>query len=69
MVAGTYRWAFLAASLVLLTIGGFQLSQARRACRSGGSLSVLVFGASAVIVGLVALFPQVIAALMADWLP
>jgi hypothetical protein len=68
-VAGTYRWAFLAASVGLLAVGVVQLLQARRACRPRGAGSVLILGASTTIVLLVVLFPQVIAVLLADWIP
>ena len=68
MVAGSYRWSFLAASVVLLAVGGVQLGQARRACRAGGRASPVFLGVSAAIVLLVVLFPQVVAGLLADWM-
>jgi hypothetical protein len=69
MVAGTYRWSFLGASVVLLAIGAAQLVQARRACKPRGSTSIVILTFSAAVVLLVVLFPQVIAGLLADWMP
>ena len=69
MLAGTYRWLFLGISAVLLAIGALQLVQARRAYRPRGTASVVILGASAGLVMLVVLFPQVIAGLLADWMP
>ncbi len=69
MVAGTYRWSFLGASVVLLAVGAVQLVQARRACRPRGSASLGILGVSATIVLVVVLFPQMIAGLLADWMP
>ena len=36
MVAGSYRWSFLGASVVLLAVGAVQLVRARRACQPRG---------------------------------
>jgi hypothetical protein len=69
IVAGTYRWSFVGASVVLLAVGTAQLGYARRVCRPHGSDSMLVLALSATIVLLVVLFPQVIAGLLADWMP
>lgn len=69
MLAGTYRWSFLGVSAVLLAIGAVQLVQARRACRPRGTTSVVILGASVALLMLVVLFPQVIAGLLADWMP
>ena len=69
MVAGSYRWSFLGASVVLLAVGAVQLVQARRACRPRGPASPVFLGGSAAIVLLVVFFPQVIAGLLADWMP
>lgn len=69
MVAGTYRWSFLGASAVLLAIGAVQVVQARRVCRPRSSTSVVVLVLSALTVLLVVVFPQVIAGLIADWMP
>jgi hypothetical protein len=68
-VVAEHRTWFLLASGALLALGIVQLARARRQCstRTRGSLAVL--GVSATIVVLVALFPQVIAALIAAWLP
>ena len=67
--AGSYRWAFLGASVILLAVGAFQLVRVRRACKTRGSGSMVILGISAVIVLLVLAFPQVIAGLIADWMP
>ena len=68
-VVSTYRNSFLLASGALLVVGTVQLTRAQRQCstRKRGSLTILA--ASAVIVVLVALFPQVLAALIAVWIP
>ena len=69
VVAGSYRWWFFAASAALLVVGGVQLVRVRRACRTRGSGSMVILGMSAVVVILVIAFPQVIAGLIADWMP
>jgi hypothetical protein len=68
-VASTYRWWFVGASAALLAVGAAQLVRARRACRPRATASVVVFAASGALVLLVVLFPQLIAGLLADWLP
>ena len=69
VIAGAYRWWFLGASATLLVVGAIQLVQARRACATRGTASMVILAASAVIVVLVLAFPQVIAGLIADWMP
>jgi hypothetical protein len=69
VVAGSYRWWFLGASAALLVVGGVQLVRVRRACKTGGTGSMVSLGLSAAIVLLVVAFPQVIAGLIADWMP
>jgi|SRR6478672_2317633 len=68
-VVAEYRGWFLLASGALVVVGIVQLSRAQRQCstRKRGSLAIL--GVSATIVLFVALFPQVIAAMIAAWLP
>ncbi len=68
-VVSTYRNWFLLASCGLLGIGIVQLTRLQRQCSTRPRGSVAVLTISAVIVSLVALFPQVIAALIAAWLP
>jgi cytochrome bd-type quinol oxidase subunit 2 len=68
-VVSSYRWWFLAASGLLLIVGAVQVSRARRACATDGRASRVLLAFSAGIVVLVALFPQVLAGLLADWLP
>ena len=65
----SYRSWFLAASIVLLVIGAIQLAYARRTCRTKGSVSSVVLALSAAVVALVIFFPQVVAGLLADWMP
>jgi hypothetical protein len=69
MAVAAYQPWFLGASVLLLVVGGLQLRQTQRACARRSSSSLIVFSLSAVIVVLVVLFPQVIAGLLADWLP
>lgn len=64
-----YQSWLLCASVVLLTVGAFQLRRARRLCATRPVLSIAVFALSAAIVLAVILFPQAIAGLAADWLP
>jgi hypothetical protein len=68
-VAGSYRWALLGASMFLLALGTIEVVRARHACRTRGTASVVILGLSAAIVLLVLAFPQVIAGLLADWMP
>jgi hypothetical protein len=67
-VAAFQPW-FLGTSVLLLLVGAVQLRQAQRACGTGSYSSLIVFGLSAMTVVLVVLFPEVIAGLLADWLP
>src|SRR5260221_2384401 len=57
VVAGSYRWWFLGASVALLMVGGVQLVRVRRACKTRGSGSMVILGLSVVIVLLVLAFP------------
>jgi hypothetical protein len=68
-VVAPYQSWLLCASVVLLTVGAFQLRRARRLCATRPFLSVIVFGVSAAVVVAVLVFPQAIAGLIADWLP
>jgi len=52
-------------SIVLLGVGLFQLYRGQRSCRRRSRLSLVLFGASAVIVLAVIVFPQRLAELMA----
>lgn len=69
MVVATYQRWFIGASLVLLIVGMVQLQRVQRTCATRPYGSIVVFGVSAVIVLLVVLFPQVVAGLVADWMP
>jgi hypothetical protein len=68
-VVSGYRLWFLGASAVLLVIGIVQLTRMQRACATRNRGSMIILGVSGTIVLLVALFPQVLAGLLADWLP
>lgn len=69
VVAPFQSW-FIGASLILLTVGTIQLVRGRRACTTAArTTSVAILSVSAVVVLLVVLFPQVLAGLLADWLP
>jgi hypothetical protein len=69
MVVSAYQSWFIGSSVLLLIVGAIQLRQPQRACRTHSYSSVIVFGLCAVIVGLVVVFPDVIAGLLADWTP
>ena len=68
-VVASYRNWFLLASGLLLGIGVVQWRRAERQCAARKRGSVAILSISATIVVLVALFPQVIAAMIAAWLP
>ena len=68
-VVAAYQPWFLGASVVLLLVGAAQLRQANRTCATRPYSSLIVFCLSAAVVVLVVLFPQVIAGILADWLP
>lgn len=68
-VVAAYRTWFLLTSLLLLGIGIVQLRRAERQCSTRKRGAVTILSISATIVVLVALFPQVIAAMIAAWLP
>ena len=69
MVVAAYQRWFLAASVVLLIVGMVRLHRVQRTCTTRPYGSMLVFGVSAFVVLLVVLFPQVIAGIVADWIP
>ena len=66
IIAGQYRWLLLGLSAAFLAIAAWQLARAR-ACGRRSAASVVIFVASVTVVALVALFPQVLAAIVADW--
>ena len=68
-VVSNYRSWFLGASAILLVIGIVQLTRVQRACATRNRGSMVILAVSGTIVLLVALFPQVLAGLLADWLP
>lgn len=69
MVVAAYQRWFFGASIVLLIVGMVQLQRVQRNCDTRPYASMIVFGVSAVIVLLVVLFPQVVAGIVADWMP
>ena len=68
MVA-SYRGWFLLASAALLALGVVQLTRAQRQCATRKRGSMAILAVSATIVLLVVFFPQVMAAMVAAWLP
>ncbi len=68
-VLSEYRPWLLAGSAILLMVGVGQLRRLQRACATRTRGSIVVLALSAAIVVLVALFPQVVAGLVADWMP
>jgi hypothetical protein len=69
MAVAAYQPWFLGGSVLLLFIGAVQVRQTQRTCGTRSYSSLIVFGVSAVIVALVVIFPDVIAGLLADWMP
>jgi hypothetical protein len=68
-VVAAYRTWLLLASGALLAVGVVQLNRAQRQCSTRKRGSVAILAISAIVVVLVALFPQIIAAMIAAWLP
>jgi hypothetical protein len=68
-VMSEYRSWLLGGSAVLLVIGVVQLKRVRRTCATRTRGSMVILAVSTTIVVLVALFPQVVAGLIADWMP
>jgi hypothetical protein len=68
-VVSAHRGWFLAASAALLAIGIVQAVRVQRACATRNRASQLIVAGSATIVLLVIFFPQIVAAIVADWLP
>lgn len=67
-----FRPWLIAASVVLLGVGFAQVRRQQRACTTTGRtpwMSIVMLGAASLVVVLVALFPQVLAGLLADWMP
>jgi len=68
-VVSAYRGVFLLASAALLVLGIFQLNRAQRQCSTRNTGSRAILAICGTIVLLVVLFPQVLAAMIAAWLP
>lgn len=60
---------FLGASVLLIVVGTVQIARRRHCDRRAGAASIALLAASAVIVLMVMLFPQVVAGIVADWMP
>jgi hypothetical protein len=67
-IAPLRAW-MLGASVILLSIGAIQLTRDRRCATKPRTSSVVVLCVSAAIITLVVVFPQVLAGILADWLP
>ena len=70
-VAPLRDW-FIGGAVVLLLVGAVQVNRAQRTCAANGRhawASLAILFTSATIVALVALFPQVVASILADWMP
>jgi len=65
--AAPYQYWLLPVSGVLLAFGGTQIWRSRRVCHRTSWLSVIILGMSAVVVLMVAFFPQTVAGLLTDW--
>lgn len=61
-------WLF-GASVLLIGVGTVQVARRRTCERRAGAASIVLLAASAVIVLMVMLFPQVVAGIVADWMP
>lgn len=59
----------LGASVVLAAVGGMQVARQRACNRRTSAASVVLLAASAVVVAAVMFFPQVVAGILADWMP
>ncbi len=68
-VVATHQWWFIGASVVLLLVGLVQLRRAQRTCQPRRTSSFIVYVCCAGVVGMVIFFPQVLAGVLADWLP
>jgi hypothetical protein len=69
LVMQALRPWLLGLSVVLLGVGMHQVYGTKGACVRRSRTSVVLLWSSAVIVVLVIMFPQLLAAVLADWLP
>jgi hypothetical protein len=60
---------FLGASVVFVGAGILQVARQRACNRRTSAASMVLLAASAVIVAAVMFFPQVVAGVLADWMP
>ena len=68
VVASRYYWWFIGVSMLLLVLGAYQLRHKRQTCAVRSYSSTIVLWASIAIVVMVVLFPQTLAAIIADWM-
>ena len=68
-LVSAHQWWFIGASVVLLVLGFVQVRRAERTCRTRRTSSWIVYACCATVVVAVILFPQVLASILADWLP
>jgi len=69
IVVAPYRTWLIGLSLGFLALAFVQMTRATRVCGRQSRISLAIFWVSVAIVAMVLLFPQVVAALLADWLP
>lgn len=67
-IAALRPW-LLGAALVLVTIGFVQIYYGKQSCHRRTPASIAILWACTAIVVIVAFFPQLIATVVADWLP
>lgn len=67
-IAARYRAWLIGASAMLLVAGFMQMARAKRTCGRRSRVDAMVFWISVAVVLLIALFPQVVASVLADWL-
>lgn len=68
-LAARYRPWLIGLSVALLVLGFVQMSRTARRCGRRSIGTSIVFWTSAAVVTLVVVFPQLVAAVIADWLP
>jgi hypothetical protein len=64
-----YRPWLLGASVMLLALGAVQMINGRRSCDRRTPASLLILAIATGVVALIFLFPQIVAGLVADWMP
>lgn len=69
LVVATLRPWLLGLAIVLLGVGFVQMYRGKNACRRRNPANLAILWISTAVVVLVALFPQLVATVAADWLP